>query len=81
MKEIQHELDFDEAIKNKVQNDWKGVVVTVDSIVGWMCGKQHIHIGMAIRRNERDNDTMKFGDILKYTSEDVALDCYRSLNK
>lgn len=78
--EIQQELDFEEATKNKVQNDWKGVVAKVDTVVGWMCGKQHIHVGMAIRRNERDADTMRFGDILKYTSEDVALDCYRALN-
>lgn len=78
--EIQQELDFEEATKNIVQNDWKGVVAKVDTVVGWMCGKQHIHVGMAIRRNERDNDTMRFGDILKYTSEDVALDCYRALN-
>ncbi len=77
--EIQQVFEFDESLKNKVQNDWKGVVVKVDSVVGWMCGKQHIHIGMAIRKAE--SDTIRFGDILKYTSEDVALDCYRALNK
>lgn len=78
-KEYQQELDFDTDTKSAVPDAWKRVTALSDSIVKWMCGKQHIAVGMAIRRTY--SGEMTFGDILKFTSEDIALDCYRALNK
>ena len=70
-------FDFDTDTKTQVPDAWKQVNVQVDAVVGRLFGKNHPAVAMAIRRSHEGS--MKYGEILNFTNEDVALDCYRSI--